>query len=332
MTREQKLALVLGFAAVLVVGLLISDHLAAARSADLDDVPHDGTVVVDATEGEALRRVVTLPRTEEEFRGRPARRMAENPGPAPAPTAQVQDRVLADATVSAESAQTSQPSESFDQEPIRLVVSPRGGVYEPGEMPQGRSVLDVVSDSVAGGAEAVADGVRKLADIAQITRPGGMAVVGERGDLGDSREVPTRPVVVQHHVQANESLYKIADRYYGDGNQWRRIAEANPGRVGENGSVREGVTLRILDPRTVATPGQSASRSPVRRAQADPSATRASTGPLTYTVKSGDTLGEISQELLGTVRRQHELIALNRDVLKDPDNLLAGTVLKLPSS
>ncbi|MFI4917147.1 MAG: LysM peptidoglycan-binding domain-containing protein, partial [Phycisphaerales bacterium JB060] len=327
MTREQKLALVLGFAAVLVVGLLISDHLAAARSADLDDVPHDGTVVVDATEGEALRRVVTLPRTEEEFRGRPARRIAESRRPAPAPTSRVQDRVLADTTVAAESGQASQPSESFEQEPIRLVVSPRGGVYDPGEMPQGRSVLDVVSESVAGGAEAVAGGVRKLADIAQITRPGGMAAVGERGKLRDSREVPTRPVFVQHHVQANESLYKIAARYYGDGNQWRRIAEANPGRVGENGSVREGVTLRIMDPKTGGTPNHTASRSPVKLALDDRSTARASKGPLTYTVKSGDTLGEISQELLGTVRRQHELIALNRDVLKDPDNLLAGTVL-----
>ncbi len=318
MTREQKLALVLGFAAVLVVGLLISDHLAAARSADLEDAPHDATVVVDASEGQALRRVVTLPPAQTEYRGRPARQIE--------PT----DRALASAPEPREVvAPTPEPvAERPQPEPIQLVLGGDGGLYVPGEPARSRSVLDVVGDSVAEGAEAVAEGVRKLTGLAQISKPNGMAAMGQDGARAVSREVSTEPVVVQHHVQPNESLYKIAARYYGDGNKWRRIAEDNAGRVGKNGSVREGVTLRILDP--IKGVG---SEQPTTSARAERSSTPAPpSNPLTYTVKSGDTLGEIAQDLLGTVRRQHELIALNRDVLKDPDNLRAGMVLKLPSS
>ncbi|MEQ9095741.1 MAG: LysM peptidoglycan-binding domain-containing protein [Phycisphaerales bacterium] len=318
MTREQKLALVLGFAAVLVVGLLISDHLAAARSADLEDAPHDATVVVDASEGQALRRVVTLPPAQAEYRGRPARQI------------ETTDRALASAPEPREVvAPTPEPvAERPQPEPIQLVLGGDGGLYVPGEPARSRSVLDVVGDSVAEGAEAVAEGVRKLTGLAQISKPNGMAAMGQDGARAVSREVSTEPMVVQHHVQPNESLYKIAARYYGDGNTWRRIAEDNAGRVGENGSVREGVTLRILDP--IKGVG---SEQPTTSARAERSSTPAPpSNPLTYTVKSGDTLGEIAQELLGTVRRQHELIALNRDVLKDPDNLRAGMVLKLPSS
>jgi nucleoid-associated protein YgaU len=100
--------------------------------------------------------------------------------------------------------------------------------------------------------------------------------------------------------------------------------------------VRQGVTLRIIDPRVGAAPDQSLASAPVKPGVEPIARPQTRTvepkGPMTYTVKAGDTLGEISMELLGTMRRQHELIALNRDVLKDPDHLRAGMVLKLPSS
>jgi nucleoid-associated protein YgaU len=48
----------------------------------------------------------------------------------------------------------------------------------------------------------------------------------------------------------------------------------------------------------------------------------------TYTVKRGDTLGEISRKLLGTSKRWHEIAEFNK--LEDGDNIPAGTVLKMP--
>lgn len=322
MTREQKLALVLGFAAVLVVGLLVSDHLAATRTRDLEAAPHDATVLVDASEGQALRRVVTLPNGPDHYRGRPIRSESavEEPRHAPAATAQ--------------QAQQAQQPQQEPHEPVRLVLGPSGGVIDPGQAAD-QSVIERIGDGMASGAERLARGIRDLASSASAMSSPGMVQLDTKPDgkpIG--RTVPLEPVVVTHHVVGGESLYKIAEKYFGDGNRWRQIARDNPGRVGENGSVREGVALRILNPSVGVAqanagvkPAPTSSPAPTRVAPSP----KPSNGP-TYTVRAGDTLGEISQRLLGTVRRQHELIALNRDVLNDPDHLRAGMVLRLPTS
>lgn len=317
MTREQKLALVLGFAAVLIVGLLISDHMAAARSAALDEAPHDGTVVVDASEGQALRRVVTLPtpmdQPREEYRGRPAQRLAQDSPPA-----------------GRQEVAAPRFEEVVEPEPMPIVFrnSSDGGIQTPD---QTQTMIEKLGDRIASGLNMVGQQIEHLTGSAGDNAPVALGVTGGGSAQPESRTASVTPVVVQHHVQPNESLYKIAEKYFGDGNQWRKIAKDNEGRVGDNGSVREGVMLRIIDP----TRGVSAGATAVALSEPKPRSTseaKKPQGAMTYTVQAGDTLGEISQKLLGTVRRQHELIALNRDVLKDPDQLRAGMVLKLPSS
>ena len=49
----------------------------------------------------------------------------------------------------------------------------------------------------------------------------------------------------------------------------------------------------------------------------------------TYVVKPGDSLSEIASDLLGSGRRWREIYEMNRDVIKDPDNVVAGTRLKI---
>ena len=336
MTREQKLALVLGFAAVLIVGLLISDHMAAARSAALDEAPHDATVVVDASEGQALKRVVTLPtptaeiqaqgpaqgptQNQELYRGRPVQRQAADESVAA--RAQLKNPAVA------------QASES-DPAPIVFRVGEDGGVQNPAGS---ETMIGRFGRSVANGLNSMGEQIRDFTGSAGDNAPVALGVIerdARQSDQARSRTVSVAPVVVQHHVQPNESLYKIAERYFGDGNRWRKIAQDNEGRVGENGSVRQGVTLRIIDPTRGVEVARAATPDRLRDS-AEPGASRTVAqqprGPLTYTVQPNDTLSEISQKLLGTMRRQHELIALNRDVLKDPDQLRAGMVLKLPSS
>ena len=48
----------------------------------------------------------------------------------------------------------------------------------------------------------------------------------------------------------------------------------------------------------------------------------------TYTVRKGDTLGEISLKVLGSSKRWQELAEFNK--LEDEDSIAAGTVLKVP--
>lgn len=52
--------------------------------------------------------------------------------------------------------------------------------------------------------------------------------------------------------------------------------------------------------------------------------------PSTYTVRSGDTLGEIATRELGAVSQWRAIWNLNRDIIPNPNLIHAGQVLKLP--
>lgn len=51
-----------------------------------------------------------------------------------------------------------------------------------------------------------------------------------------------------------------------------------------------------------------------------------------YTVKKGDTLSHIAQRYLGDGNRYPEIFDANRDILKDPDMIKPGQVLRIPRS
>jgi nucleoid-associated protein YgaU len=48
-----------------------------------------------------------------------------------------------------------------------------------------------------------------------------------------------------------------------------------------------------------------------------------------YTVQSGDTLQKISQKLYGTTKKWHKLYLLNQDILKSPDKIHPGMIIKV---
>lgn len=53
--------------------------------------------------------------------------------------------------------------------------------------------------------------------------------------------------------------------------------------------------------------------------------------PSTYTVKSGDCLWNIAKAHLGSGSRYTEIYNLNRDIIKNPNLIYAGQVLKMPA-
>ena len=56
----------------------------------------------------------------------------------------------------------------------------------------------------------------------------------------------------------------------------------------------------------------------------------AATAPKTYTVKVGDTLGNIAKEHLGSAGDYMKIFELNMDQLTDPNKIKPGQVLRLP--
>jgi len=140
---------------------------------------------------------------------------------------------------------------------------------------------------------------------------------------------PTRDII--HIVQKDDTLYSLAQRYYGDGSLYLELIEYNLDRIADDLQLRIGDRLHIPD-REVLLGRVESPRSQPTDSTATPQTTTQATQYTTYKVKSGDTLTELAQEHMGTMRRWQELYELNREVIDDPDRLITGTVIRIPKN
>jgi nucleoid-associated protein YgaU len=65
---------------------------------------------------------------------------------------------------------------------------------------------------------------------------------------------------------------------------------------------------------------------------APPPAQPAKPAPKTYTVVAGDSLSKIAKKQLGDANKWKQIFEANRDVIKNPDLIKPGQVLKLPDA
>jgi hypothetical protein len=112
-----------------------------------------------------------------------------------------------------------------------------------------------------------------------------------------------------HVVQQGDDLWSMAERYYGDGRDWRKIAAANPTVLtGGPDRLQVGWRLRIPDlDEGFARDGQRF-----------------------VTVRRGDTLSSIAEAKLGAADRWTEIFKANRAQLSNPDEIAVGMRLVLP--
>ena len=114
-----------------------------------------------------------------------------------------------------------------------------------------------------------------------------------------------------HVVRPGEDLWSLAERYYGDGREWRKIAAANPTVLtGGPDRLQVGWRLQIpdLDEGHIHGTGHA------------------------VTVHRGETLSSIAERELGSASRWTDLFHANRAQLQDPDELAVGMRLVLPKA
>jgi len=336
-TRELKLALIVGFTLVLVVTVLISDHLSKARQTKLDT-------------GNAQLTIAPAQWPREVGGAAPSASGVMNP--VPGPLAQIpeskpvepatSDRRVADATPREPS-----PEPLVARTPDETKPSP-----EPvPELRLGRSNDPLIDEIKARGGTVDDSGAFKLPVTARVDR----TPTGESAPSPDKLTPPapapkTTPALTpgeqSYTIAPGDSVTKIAAKFYGDGKHWRKLAEFNPGRIGANGEVRAGQTIRVptsevLLGKAAPKPSSPAKTSEPKLAKSDPkkpadkkSADKKLPDPpkpsKTYVVQKGDSLGTIAQKTLGSSKKLGELLAANSDVIDDEDNVPAGTVLKIP--
>lgn len=321
MTRELKLALIVGFSLVLVVTVLISDHLSRARTSTLDDTvserpaltPPAPTEVADAGPIGGVRP--------------PAGSLT--PEPAPDRSAQVPD-VMSGVT----------PAEVDEETPVEITLA-RGARTRTIDNDSTLAALRREVERLGGRIE---NGEIHLPPAVRVDPPAS-APTGRSASSQPPAPAPvvpgpggvhplTRAATREYTVQAGDSAYRIAKREIGNGEDWRLLVDLNPGKITPDGRVRLG--QKILVPVRPTTPGATQAGTASRTTQPQNAAPAAGTRPAapagtrTYTVQKGDTLGQIASRELKSARRTREIIELNKDVIKNPDMVPVGTVLRLP--
>lgn len=156
---------------------------------------------------------------------------------------------------------------------------------------------------------------------------------------------PTRAAaaVREHIVESGETLASIAQKYYGpeEGNRRaviQKLYEANTGVLSSPDRVLVGSTL-VIPPLKNET-GSAVSPTEnllqrfsnvLERSAPQPRTPRAA-APRTaeYVVQPGDSLWKIAEKTLGDGSRFETLVELNKDRLKSPDDVVAGTKLIVP--
>ena len=185
-------------------------------------------------------------------------------------------------------------------------------------------------------------------------RPGMNAGGGQMPASGDTVALPnglipasvTQPVAVGvpaelHTLKDGETLYKICQTKYGNGNLWKELADFNKSTISNPTKLRKGTTIRLPSVNVLrgeATPVAVANVLPapqmltltnpaqqqVQQQTQQPTTTRE------YVVQKGDTLGSISTRELGTAKKWESIYEANRDRLKSPTDLKIGKSLRIP--
>ena len=98
------------------------------------------------------------------------------------------------------------------------------------------------------------------------------------------------------------------------------------GNVDGIGKVDDRITVAVARPVVAATPTTTTAPA----AAAAP--TQEQWTSRTYTVKSGDTLSKIAKEMYGDAGKYTQIFEANQPMLKDPDKIYPGQVLRIPPS
>lgn len=308
MARETKVGLIVGLGVILFVSVFVSDYLSVPESAEaLDDVPAPNFVDQTTNQPEFIlsREDQTQPAT---------------------PIADPRDL----AAVSLESIEQRQapPSVTIGSPPFREAPVLSGPIDDttpiaidpstPNRAPIGRQPID--DTHLARGHQLEPDregpGSNPLADLAHVEIP-------------EPQLINAQPARIEHTVASGETLSSIARKHYdGDGNMWRSIRDANPGKVGSNGEIVQGVVLIIPKRSNEASDPEAELAGGSGLARADrPQRQRVRM----VTVQDGQTLSELAYEHLGSANKWQLIMDVNTDVLKKPEHLRSGMKLRIPA-
>jgi nucleoid-associated protein YgaU len=361
MTRETKVGLLVGMATILLIGIILSDHLSMVAEQDPAFLPGYAEQVQRGISGEQahfdpnraaptadLARRHMLPMPGEAIRP-PSVPAQQGPTPAqivPQPTVEGPSIAYA---VDQDSKQRSPISDAAQPAPV-APTGHDGTTLQSTGGPGGQSPVLLVM-----GNPSVQDLTLRQAVLP--TQAGGpTALSANSGNQVQSQPTIAPPPASDFYtVKTGDSLYAIAKRFYGDGEYWKMIVEANRDKVGRDGSVQEGIKLALPNKRglighpdlvpvqteldrpstsdraTLPQMQEAALQRQVGQPLSNAKQNASGSGKI-ITVEAGQTLSQIAAKHLGSSKRWKELLAANGDQLSKPEELREGMELRLPAT
>ena len=324
MTRELKLALIVGFVLVLLVTVLISDHFSSTRK---------GTP--QAIDTKQPIAVVPLPE--------PITPVFTNPEPIVIAQGASTPAAFDPALVQPALDTGTFPMSNIRPSLLTMSQGPVvGGQVNANPLPAQNTIAFTPVSGLGAPHTTLAEQSPESASLSSSSSAGPAPI--------PTRIEPLLPIIEPKPIEPErwytiapgDTTWKIAKRYYGNGELWRKLADMNGDRINkETGSVRVGVKIKLPSaeamgvkvknlPTPTTVPGRDAVGK-TRIADQKPSSTgRAATGR-TYTIKKGDTLGQISSRELGSAKRYPEILAMNKGVLDDESTIRVGATIALPA-
>lgn len=114
---------------------------------------------------------------------------------------------------------------------------------------------------------------------------------------------------VSYTIRSGDTLWKIANKFYGSGVYWQKIYDDNADILKSPDKIYAGQVITIyLNQGTSTVSGDGK----------------------TYVVKQGDTLWKIADMLYGKGRKWRAIYQANKELLADPKRIYAGQVLTIP--
>ena len=163
-------------------------------------------------------------------------------------------------------------------------------------------VIDDSGEEIAMAEQESTRPVEKVAEAADeisqaMQEPAAVAKVARRGSGG----------MRQYTVGQNETLMLVSFKVFGDYKRWREIAQLNSNQFGDgNYSLKEGMVLNYI------APAQEFVWNPT----GEP-----------YLIQWGDTLGLISNNVYGSMKRWKDIWDNNKPLIQDPNKIYAGFTL-----
>ena len=247
MTRENKLALVIGFALIVFVGVLVSDHFSAARLNEPADLTLNGSSSLNSERND--RTLIDLQESE------PASGNSARVGqPAVAPTQylasdgpaqersmsnEVQTIRLPDLQELAKNDPTLKADPTVNDRVRFVVVRPNESLSSICEREYGEQSLASTLAQYNGISDPnlIRQGWRlRLPDASVLDRP----------NAAPSPSSTSDPRYARYTVKPGESLSEIASRLLKSTQRWPELYELNRDVIpGEPNSVRAGITIKV---------------------------------------------------------------------------------------